>query len=121
MILSNLVFIVSFILSNLAFIVSFIYIIITVKVSFIYAKLFEKNVHEQSYPEPAEFESEITSEDLIAFNSAIWKAKKDGGVSMKDPVKKATAPESLKSAEVELKAMHNIQSIEFGKEIKVEL
>ena len=88
---------------------------------FIYAKLFEKNVHEQSYPEPVEVESEVVGEDLVAFNSAIWKAKKDGGVSMKDPVKKATAPESLKSAEVELKAMHNIQSIEFGKEIKVEL
>ena len=51
----------------------------------------------------------------------MWKVKKDNTLSLKDPIKSAVAPESLKSVEVELKAMHNIQSISFkGKEISAE-
>ena len=57
------------------------------------------------------------SEEFIQFNSAIWKAKKDNTLSLKDEIAKATAPETLKSVEVELKAMHNIKEIKFeGKE-----
>jgi site-specific DNA-methyltransferase (adenine-specific) len=65
--------------------------------------------------------STIIGTEMIEFNSAIWKAKKDNALSLKDPVKKAIAPESLKVVEVELKAMHNIVELTFeGKESKVE-
>jgi valyl-tRNA synthetase len=88
---------------------------------YIYKELFGKNVHEQKFPEKKEYSSEIIGQELIDFNSAIWKAKKESGKSMKDLVKKAVAPESLKSVEKELKAMHGIDQLNFGKETLVEL
>ena len=56
----------------------------------------------------------------MLFNSAIWKAKKDNELSLKDGVKSVIAPKSLAKAEKELKAMHGIEEISFsGKETKV--
>jgi valyl-tRNA synthetase len=88
---------------------------------YIYQELFQKNVHQQKFPEKKNYSSEINGEDLINFNSAVWKAKKEGKKTMKDTVKKAIAPKSLKNVEKEIKAMHNIETLEFGKEIKIEL
>jgi valyl-tRNA synthetase len=87
---------------------------------YIYKEMFNENVHAQKWPTKTNTTSTIVTKDLVEFNSAIWKAKKDATLSLKDPVKKATAPESLKSVEKEIKATHNILKLTFGKEIIVE-
>ncbi len=88
---------------------------------YLYKEIFGKDVHKQSWPEPINITSPMNGKEILDFNSAVWKAKKDNNISLKDPIKKVIAPESLKPIEVELKAMHNILSIEFkGKEILVE-
>jgi valyl-tRNA synthetase len=87
---------------------------------YIYKELFGKEIQKQSWPTSGKEASEIVSEELMEFNSAIWKAKKDNGLSLKDGVKSVIAPKSLAKAEKELKAMHGIAEISFsGKETKV--
>ena len=89
---------------------------------FLYNNLFSADLTKQKFPTPSANKSTIVGAELADFNSAMWKAKKDNALSLKDPIKSAIAPESLKSVEVELKAMHNIQSISFkGKEISAEV
>jgi len=38
----------------------------------------------------------------------IWKAKKEQGISLKEPIKNIDVPEELKSFEKDLKACHGI-------------
>ncbi len=87
---------------------------------YIYKELFGKEIQKQAWPKSGKEASEIVSEELMEFNSAIWKAKKDNELSLKDGVKSVIAPKSLAKAEKELKAMHGIEEISFsGKETKV--
>ena len=90
---------------------------------FIYKQLYNEDLTKKNYPKTTNSKSKIIGKEFIEFNSAIWKAKKDAGLSLKDPIKKATAPLSLKNAEIEIKAMHNIPQLTFNgneTEIKVE-
>ncbi|MEI7961444.1 MAG: valine--tRNA ligase [archaeon] len=88
---------------------------------FIYKALFSEEIHTKPFPQIDEHKTEINGKEFVEFNSAVWKAKKDAALSLKDPIKMAIAPLSLKSAEKEIKATHNILTLEFsGKEIKVE-
>ncbi|MBT7241028.1 MAG: class I tRNA ligase family protein, partial [Candidatus Diapherotrites archaeon] len=86
---------------------------------YLYKELFGEEITNKSWPKSEKIESEIVSEDLIEFNSSIWKAKKDNELSLKDSVKMAIAPKSLAKAETELKAMHNIENLEFGDKTKI--
>jgi valyl-tRNA synthetase len=88
---------------------------------FIYNQLFAEQIITKKFPNPVGQTSTINGKELVEFNSAIWKAKKDNTLSLKDTIKKAIAPATLASVETEIKAMHNILSIEFkGNEILVE-
>jgi valyl-tRNA synthetase len=88
---------------------------------FIYSQLFNAQIIKAKFPTTKGLTSTIIGMEMIEFNSACWKAKKDNNLSLKDSMKSATAPESLKPIETELKAMHNLLAIEFkGKESKVE-
>ncbi len=87
--------------------------------SFIYEQVLGENLTKKSWPEFEEINSEILTSDLIEFNSAVWKAKKDASISLKDEVKKAIAPTSLSQVEKELKAMHNICEISFEDKIEI--
>ncbi len=87
---------------------------------YIYREMFNANVHAQEWPKITGTKTTIITQELMDFNSAIWKAKKDATLSLKDPIKKAVAPESLKNVEKEIKATHNILDLTFGKEIIVE-
>lgn len=87
----------------------------------IYRQLTGKEVHSESFPLPQKISSKIKTEDIAAANSAIWKAKKDAGKSLREAVKKAVLPASLRKAEKDFASCHNIQTIEYGGEIKVVL
>ena len=86
---------------------------------FLYKELFGEDISKKEWPVFEEVKSEIVSSDLIEFNSEVWKAKKDSGISLKDPVKHAVAPKSLANVEIELAAMHNIQKIEFSNKTEI--
>ena len=86
---------------------------------FIYKELFNEDITQKTFPKKTNTKSTINTIDLIEFNSKVWKAKKENNLSLKEAIKKATAKESLKSIEKELKAAHNIQELTFAKEMEI--
>ena len=47
-------------------------------------------------------------DSLIEFNGQIWKAKKDQGISLRNPIKEIKIPKELAAFEKDLRACHNI-------------
>ena len=47
-------------------------------------------------------------EKIIDFNSSIWKAKKEKGISLREPIEGIKIPKELKDFEKDLKACHKI-------------
>jgi valyl-tRNA synthetase len=83
----------------------------------------EKSIHLESFPEPRpELETKLVNltEKFQAFNSAIWKFKKDRNFPLKSEVNLVYAPVELKPFEVDLKAMHKIGELRFGVPAKKE-
>lgn len=54
-----------------------------------------------------EVEDELVKK-IIDFNSMVWKAKKDLGVSLREPINNIKIPKELRSFEKDLKACHKI-------------
>ena len=48
-------------------------------------------------------------EPLVDFNSVVWKAKKDAGVSLAAPISGHKVPDSLKDIEQALVSMHKLE------------
>ncbi len=84
----------------------------------IYQSLYnpESSIHLDSLPQPenSRYEELPETEDLLTFDSLIWKAKKDAGLSLKEPVKLAYIPNTLGVFMNDLKIMHNIETIKIG-------
>ncbi len=89
----------------------------------IYNDVYSGKIHKEEFPkaDKTDYKLEFTTEDVTEFNSAVWKTKKDGNVSLKNPIKRAVLPEKLKALEKELKVMHKIEEIEYGDETKIQL
>ena len=49
------------------------------------------------------------TDDLVEFNSVVWKAKKDAGVSLAAPISGHNVPSSLKEIKAALVAMHKLE------------
>jgi valyl-tRNA synthetase len=65
-----------------------------------------------TFPEkPLSETSDFTSmtDSLIEFNSQVWKAKKDAGISLAAPITGHKVPDSLKSIEQALVSMHKLE------------
>jgi valyl-tRNA synthetase len=65
-----------------------------------------------TFPEkPLSDTSDFTNmtESLIEFNSQVWKAKKDAGISLAAPITGHKVPDSLKSIEQALVSMHKLE------------
>ncbi len=93
-------------------------------IPFVTSKLYKdlrgKNIYKEKFPESSGKEYKaFSSDDIINLNSYIWKAKKDRGLSLKAEIKEAVLPEWAKYIEKDLKFMHNIKQIKYGKEIKL--
>jgi valyl-tRNA synthetase len=88
----------------------------------IYMDIKGLDIHLTDFPVPiSRFKIRFSTEDLEGLNSFVWKAKKDGGVSLRDEVMELIMPEKFRGVEKDLKNMHNIQKIGFGesREIKI--
>ena len=75
--------------------------------------LYEKSaVDVDTFPEiPMSGTEEWTkmTDSLVGFNSAVWKAKKDAGISLAAPISGHTVPDELKNIEPALVSMHKLE------------
>ncbi len=86
----------------------------------IYSRLRGKDVHSEQFPETFKKKKQkFSSEELIALNSAIWKAKKDKGLSLKAEVKEAYLPKKFKIIGRDLAVAHSIKSLKWGDKVEV--
>jgi valyl-tRNA synthetase len=90
--------------------------------SILYEKLTGKDIHAQEFPEPPKAKkTAFTAQELMEMNGAIWKAKKDAGKSLKDPLASLTVPEKFKSIEADLRITHGVGKLSYGEKIAVEV
>jgi valyl-tRNA synthetase len=89
--------------------------------SAIYKEMRGKDIHSEEFPTAEKIESDFAGNTLIEVNSALWKAKKDKGLSLKAEIIRAVVPESLKPVEKDLKMAHSIKELSYGNDIIVEL
>ena len=87
----------------------------------IYKELNNKDVHmERIKIEKVKQEKlAFTTKELVELNSAIWKAKKDKGLSLKAEVKRLELPKQFKGIVKDIKATHNVKELKFGEKILV--
>ncbi|HKZ48139.1 MAG TPA: class I tRNA ligase family protein, partial [Thermoplasmata archaeon] len=78
----------------------------------VWADLYRGSVHKELLPVPREeWRTDLTglTTAVIAFNSAVWKAKKEAGKSLAEPVAGIPLPAELEPFHRELAAMHKLQ------------
>lgn len=75
----------------------------------IYREMYGRSVHRETLPEPRMDRrlADRPTKELIEFNSAIWKLKKEKGLSLNSEFR-AEVPEKLKEFEEDLRAMHRL-------------
>ncbi|HII16261.1 MAG TPA: valine--tRNA ligase [Nanoarchaeota archaeon] len=84
--------------------------------------IFGKDVHFEEFPKAGkEYKPPFTTDELLALDSAIWKAKRDKALSLKAEVKEAVLPEQFRAIEKDLCSTHGIKHVEYGKELSVDL
>jgi len=86
----------------------------------IWLELYSKeSIHVQSFPkEQEEWRSNLVKllPKFMEFNNTIWQYKKKNNIALNQEIKGVIyAPEFLKPLEMDLKAMHRIESLIFGK------
>ena len=81
----------------------------------IYQNLYEPraSIHNQLLPRPKnkETDEKDITEEIVQFNSFIWKIKKENGLSLKEPINTVYAPKSLVGFYSDLEIMHNIETL----------
>ncbi|MEX2722845.1 MAG: valine--tRNA ligase [Candidatus Freyarchaeota archaeon] len=83
---------------------------------YIWRSIYSKeSIHIQKFPEadPRLILTEDPTPIIMKTNSAIWKAKKDANISLKQPIEYANLPKELEPFAQDLKQMHNIKQVTF--------
>ncbi len=69
----------------------------------------EVDLKKIEFPKSEKGSSELSLiEDIINFNSMVWKTKKDKGISLRDKISGIKVPEKLKAFEKDLKVTHGL-------------
>ncbi|MBR9677273.1 valine--tRNA ligase [Candidatus Woesearchaeota archaeon] len=77
----------------------------------LYNDLYNADVHFENFPiVTKEIKAKITTDDIIAVNSFIWKHKKDKELSLKDQITNLTLPQKYEIIKTDLEAMHNLEN-----------
>jgi valyl-tRNA synthetase len=92
---------------------------------FITAKIYRdmrgKDIHAAEFPAPSKAKKgEFTTVELLALDAAVWKAKKDKGLSLKSDLCSLTVPEKFRPLEKDLISAHKIKRLDYGKEVRAE-
>lgn len=81
----------------------------------VYEELTGKDIHAETFPAVAQtFKPAFTKEALSEVNSAIWKAKKDAGKSLKAEMAEVTIPETFRAIEKDFMHTHKVPTITYG-------
>jgi hypothetical protein len=81
-----------------------------------------KDVHFEEFPKVGrDYKPKFKTQELVELNRAIWKAKKDKGISLKKEVRELSMPEAFKGVEKDLQEMHNIKHVSYGKKIIIKI
>jgi valyl-tRNA synthetase len=83
---------------------------------YIWRSIYSKeSIHIQKFPEadPRLILTEDPTPIIMKTNSAIWKAKKDANISLKQPIEYANLPKELEPFAQDLRQMHNIKQVTF--------
>lgn len=89
---------------------------------YIWRSIYSKeSIHIQKFPEadPRLILTEDPTPIIMKTNSAIWKAKKDANISLKQPIEYANLPKELEPFAQDLKQMHNIKQVTFTDQPKL--
>ncbi|MBI4144967.1 valine--tRNA ligase [Candidatus Woesearchaeota archaeon] len=96
--------------------------VIPIITSQIYEALWKKDVHQESFPDVKEDRRvPFTKEGLFEINSAVWKAKKDKGLTLKAEIAELVIPLQFKPIEHDLKIAHNAKKVGYADKIEVKL
>ncbi len=67
-------------------------------------------LHNEEFPKTKKKDNTLKKiEEIMAFNSEVWKQKKENNISLKEPIKNIRIPANLKDFEKDLAACHNLQ------------
>lgn len=90
---------------------------------YIWRKIYSnESIHKQEFPEADHklIESQDATPLITKTNSVIWKAKKEAGISLRQPIEYANLPKELEPYGADLKQMHNIKQIVFSEQKPLE-
>ncbi|MBI4017768.1 MAG: valine--tRNA ligase [Candidatus Aenigmarchaeota archaeon] len=88
----------------------------------LYEELHGANVHAEKLPVALDVSSiGFETRHLLEVDGAIWKHKKDKGLNLKSDVQRAVLPKALRPLEKDLKAAHNIKTLEWGDALETKL
>jgi len=88
----------------------------------IYNDLRGADIHAEQFPEAVKTpKPPFTTGELMELNGAIWKAKKDKGLSLKAEIRMATLPGKFRPIERDLALTHGIKQLKWGKKTAVSL
>jgi valyl-tRNA synthetase len=88
----------------------------------IYLDLRDKDIHMSKFPEEVVVRNTpFSKEDIINLNSAIWKAKKEKGLSLKTEINKVILPEKFRTIEKDIKETHKIKIIDYGEKFEIKI
>jgi len=88
----------------------------------LYRQLRGRDIHAEPWPDaPKAKKPKFTAAELMELNGLVWKAKKDAGRSLKDPLKSLTLPEKFKPIEADLRLAHRADKIAYGKDVIIEI
>lgn len=76
-------------------------------------EMFNRDLDYEKFPETENYSSKITLEDIERINNAIWKEKKEKGLSLKEKVSVIKITNKYKYIEKDLIRTHNILKIEY--------
>ena len=81
----------------------------------LYHELHGKDIHFEAFPTPEKVEKAAFDTALLeTFNSTVWKAKKDAGLSLRAPIDVLTIPAELAGIQKELSIMHGAKKTAIG-------
>ena len=67
------------------------------------------SINIDDFPKARKFGDISLVKDIMSFNSLVWKAKKDKGISLREPITGIDIPDRLKPFEKDLRVCHNLK------------
>jgi valyl-tRNA synthetase len=77
----------------------------------IHRRIYQESVHSFPFPTidiPIDSKMLSVTEELLAFNSKVWKAKKEQGLALNAEISSIEIPATLRNFKIDLEAMHRI-------------